>query len=361
MPPVAAPLGVLPGEFEHQQAVVLACDPMVAALPALFAELVERLSGRVPIVALVGGPRARRAAIKALEDRHVATVGVHFVNLKHNSMWARDFGPQAVRSAEGHWSLVDTIYTCPNRSADDAAPQTIGKALHMPVAASQLQIDGGNLITNGRGLLVATQTLAQHNLVPGMTGETLRKQLGEFFGARDVLLLEPLVGEPTGHVDMFATFTAPDTIVVGQLDPREDLENATILDRNAARLASLRSGGKRLRVERVPMPTHGDGIWRTYTNVLYANGLLLVPAGGDIDKPRGEIALATYRRLLPAWRVEAIDTEPLLALGGALHCVALNLCHIERLPQWEQAVADPFRSIGPRRMAPQFEQTPSGH
>jgi agmatine deiminase len=362
--PAGEPLGILPAEFEHQQAMLLACDPLVDSLPDMFVEIVRRLSGRTQIIALVDGAKGRANAMKLLADRKIASSHVHFVNLRHNSMWARDFGPHAVRRADGHWSLVDAIYTSPDRSADDGVPAALGKALNRPVASGELRVDGGNLLVNGKGLLVATSSLAKRNLLPGVEIESIRNALGEFYGAREVVFLEPLVGEPTTHVDMFATFTSADTVVVGQLDAKADPENAAVLDRNAIRLASQRVNGKRLRVVRIPMPRHDDAIWRTFTNVVYANGLLLVPTCTNFDKTSSEIALATYRRLLPAWRVEAIDAEPLLALGGAMHCVTMNLGSVERLPAWDDEVSMPVsegegRLDGPRRIAPAFEVAPS--
>jgi agmatine deiminase len=364
VPAAVVPLGVLPGEFEKQQSLVIACGPLVASLPDMFAELVERLAGRIEIIALVDGPKGRAAAIKALAQRKVAATHVHYVNLRHNSMWARDFGPHAVRRSDGRWSLVDAIYNCPDRSADDSVPIALGEALRMPVARGELRIDGGNLLANGRGLIVATYALAERNLAPAFDAASVRRALGEHYGARDVLFLEPLAGEPTAHVDMFMTFTAHDTVVVAQFDPAIDLENSQILDRSAARLASVRVGGRRLRVVRLAMPRHDDAIWRTYTNVIYANGLVLVPTSGEFDKSGSDAALATYKRLLPAWQVEPFDAEPLVALGGALHCVTMNLGRIDRLPPWEDEPlrSGPARELNaPRRLDLQFETAPTEH
>ena len=110
--------------------------------------------------------------------------------------------------------------------------------------------------------------------------ELIKKQ----FGATDLIYLEPLAGEATGHVDMFATFTAPDTVVIGECSQREDPVNAAILDRNAQRLAGVRTACGPLNVVRIPvsktntLPFEDDPdayVWHTYTNVVYANQVLL--------------------------------------------------------------------------------------
>jgi agmatine deiminase len=137
-----------------------------------------------------------------------------------------------------------------------------------------------------------------------------------------------MVGESTGHVDMFATFTSPDTIVVGQFNPHFDAVNAQILDRNAEQLAQVRTRRGRLYVERMAMPHHHDGIWRTYTNVVYANRVVLVPVYPETDPDGSREALSLYSRLLPERKVVGINAENLSALGGALHCVVMNMAQI---------------------------------
>jgi len=97
----------------------------------------------------------------------------------------------------------------------------------------------------------------------------------------------------------------------------------------------IRIDGRKIRVVRVPMPHHHDDIWRSHTNVVYLNGLLLVPTYPATDDEGAMQAVATYQKLLPTWRVQPIDAEALATLGGALHCVTMNLAGLERLPEWK--------------------------
>jgi len=329
-----APLGRLPAEFERQSAILLGCAQLADEMPDLFAHLTLQMRGRVEIFALVNGEEGRRRARKVLADRHVRAPHVHYVNLRHNSMWTRDFGPLTVRQIDGRPVLIDTWYNSPERLDDDAVPALLSEMMAAPLVDASLFLDGGNLLSNGQGLLLATYDLAEQNLGPDNGPEQIRANLGQLFGATDVVFLEPLAGEPTGHVDMFATFTSPQTVVVASIDPALDAENARILDQNAARLASVRVAGRRLRVVRLPMPAADDNIWRSYTNVLYANGLLLAPIYPDKDPDGSRAALAAYRRVMPRWQVEPVDAEALAELGGALHCVTMNMTTIDRHPVW---------------------------
>jgi hypothetical protein len=131
---------------------------------------------------------------------------------------------------------------------------------------------------------------------------------------------------------MFATFTAPDTVVVGAYDRKYDPENAELLDRNASLLANTVFSNRPLKVVRIPMPSHENGIWRTYTNVIYANGILLVPVYSSYDASGRVRALNTFAKLLPRWKIFGIDSSRLIENDGALHCISMNLVQVgERL------------------------------
>ncbi len=49
-----------------------------------------------------------------------------------------------------------------------------------------------------------------------------------------------------------------------------------------------------MQVVRIPMPSHKDGNWRTYTNVIYANGVVLVPQYPDADAELDRVALTSF-------------------------------------------------------------------
>jgi hypothetical protein len=78
------------------------------------------------------------------------------------------------------------------------------------------------------------------------------------------------------------------------------------------------------------MPAPEGGLWRSFTNVLYFNGVLMMPTYAGVDPELQRTAAETYRRLLPNWEIEGIDCTKLIHLGGAVHCVTLNLPDLKR-------------------------------
>jgi len=198
-------------------------------------------------------------------------------------------------------------------------------SMRLPVLPAELDLQGGNLLTNGEGLFVTTEAAMHPNAAAGLSPRQVRERLATRLGARAWVCLEPLRNEPTGHVDMFVTFLAPNVAVVARCDAAADPVNARILDRAATALVGQATSLGAMQVHRVPLPTAHDHVWRSYTNLILANGVVLVPTYTDVDPRREADVLALYRSLLPGRDVVAIPADDIIRLGGALHCVTMNV------------------------------------
>jgi agmatine/peptidylarginine deiminase len=293
-------------------------------------DVISHASQHVQVCLLVRDEAHQRALADKLRRANLAQANVRFLEAPFAEVWVRDFGPFVVKSFNGGYELLDLGYAqslsdpSPDRQLDDGVPSAVATSLGMQAVRVPLVVDGGNLLSNGAGLCVTTSTLQEAN--PGLSWDQIGDLVRRHFGGRQLVVLDTLVGEPSGHADMFCTFTAPDTIVVASCDPRLDPQNAAILDQNARRLSGLETPCGPLKVVRLPMRPRRELRWMTYTNVIYANGLLLVPSyAPDADPEVERQVLATYRGLLPGWRIVSIQAAPLLDGLGSLHCVAMNL------------------------------------
>jgi agmatine/peptidylarginine deiminase len=335
----------LPAEFERQGALLIACRELTTTAPGLIAEFARATRGRVEVIALVTCVQEHEAIMQLLRSQRISHRHLHFVEVSHDTMWTRDFGPIVVEARNGSPMLVDAEYDA-SRGNDDIVPMHLAHLLNLNRVELPLRIDGGNLLSNGRGLVLTTHRLADENTGQADLDE-IYDAIGHNFGAQQVVILEPLAGESTGHVDMFASFTSANTVVVGQYDPALDPENAAILDRNAQHLAQVSTAQGKLRVVRIPMPPHNDDIWRTYTNVVFANGALLVPTYADADWGQQRQVLATYARLLPGWRILGVNADEIIGSQGALHCITMNLGPLNGLPRFPR----PHTTAAPRQDA----------
>lgn len=321
----------LPGEFERQGALLLACRELIDTLPELFLDIVWNTRGKIEIIALVSDANECAKATALLRASSTPDEHVHFVELSHDTMWARDYGPMILSSKTGRPVAIDAVYDV-GRANDDRVPEALARLFDLRVVRMPARIDGGNLLSNGEGLAITTSRLfIDEDASEVIDTESMCEAMRRIYGLERVVILEPLDGEPTGHVDMFATFPSANTVVVARCDPEFDPENAAILDRNAAKLSKLQTAKGPLRVIRIPMPPHDDGIWRTYTNVVYANGVLLVPIYARLDQVERTKAIDTFVRLLPQWKVVGINANHIIESDGALHCITMNLGPIDHL------------------------------
>lgn len=330
----AAPAGVarwpvraaaFPAEFHRQSAIFLGANDLIRDHPEVFVDVVRHLRGHVAVVAFVSNDRQQRRGQKLLKKAGLGRAGVRWERTSVHTMWIRDYGPVFVALPGRHLAVVDGSEAEAIGGGNPAAsvPQHVAQRLGLRAMSAGIHFQGGNLLTNGDGLVVTTVTLREDN--PLCSDRQIRERLAASLACRQWVILPALVGEPTGHVDMFVTFLAEDVAVVAQCRPEDDAVNAPILDQCAARLSGLQTSRGPMRVYRVPLPDPRDGTWRSYTNVIFANGVLLVPEYSDVDPLLQASVLALYARLLPRWKVVGIPVDAVAALGGALRCVSANM------------------------------------
>jgi agmatine deiminase len=334
----------LPADFETQKVLVLGWDKVDPPVQQVVIAVAREVAGKLPAVILVPSETERQTAITKALAAGVPADALRVVTVPINTCWVRDFAPLCVEKERAAFHLLDADYIADKRSDDDAIASSIGPLLGLPVGHLPLILEGGNLLSNGRGLVVTTTKLADENTARDLDRSQVEKLLHKSIGARQVVHLEPLLAEMTGHVDLFAAFTAPDTIVVASSNRKSDRINTEILERNATQLAAINFDGKPLRVVRLPLPPRVFEVWRSYTNVVFANGKLLVPKYAGVDDKGHAEAIATYRKLLPGWSIASIDCEPLARMGGALRCATACYAGVKSLPPVTSASAPAPRS-----------------
>ncbi|MBI1748964.1 MAG: agmatine deiminase family protein [Acidobacteria bacterium] len=261
-----------------------------------------------------------------------------------DTIWIRDYGPEFIYDASGSIGIIDMSYypqvwTSPSnprgRVRDDAVPNRLGAVFGMPVYRPRLAAEGGNMQTDGNGTCFVSDVMRTANariFGAGFTSQVLANTLGDFYGCQRTVILQPLSGEGTGHIDMFMTVVSPDTILVGQYNPADDLTNANRLNQNADTLT-----GSGYNVVRIPMPKPysigGRRVWATFANSLSINDATIVPIYRNPNFPpalRDTIlaqeadALSKYRAALPGITVIPIIGDPLIPSGGSLHCITMT-------------------------------------
>ena len=316
----------MPAEFEPHSALLLGCASLLQRHPGVFVNIVRAAQKRTPIVGLVADAGEAELGRSLLRSAGIPGDPVDFLAPPVRTMWVRDYGPIFLQSPDGTPFIADPELPIKSEAwqrykVDDEVPARLAKALGLERVPVRMYLVGGNLLTNGDGLGLFTARLARYNQTRGLGIAQIDRMMREQLGLTSPVMVPELVGEPTGDVDMFVAVLARDMAVVGEISPDVDAENSSILDEVAAVLSRQQTSSGPMRVHRVPMPPRLDGRWRTYTNVVFVEGALLVPSFSDVSPAVEERVRGLYAELLPGRTVVPICCDDLLDRRGLLHCI----------------------------------------
>ncbi|RMD98182.1 MAG: hypothetical protein D6812_13920 [Deltaproteobacteria bacterium] len=314
------------GEFEPVDALFLAYTGWISMDP-LYGDLLEGVYRSARVEVLVETAQQKDLLYDLLRRRGIPRDGVEVIEgIPYDSMWMRDYGPQAVIEGEGDVAYIDTRYYIP-RVEDDAVPTLLSEEEgNLAVYRPDLWSEGGNFFANGEGICFTTNYLAEQN---GGSKEEVAAILHDYFGCEETHFLRQLEGNVIAHIDMFFYLAAPDTILLGEYTPEQDPKNYEILEEDYALLSRLTTrDGSPFTIIRVPMPSHIKvpvpgatlPVIRTYMNMVAVNDVVLVPV--YLQEPEREAeALDIIQSAFPDRRIVPIPSDLIARLYGAIHCI----------------------------------------
>lgn len=293
-----------------------------------------------------------------LESGQVRIKNVSFLHASPNSVWIRDYGPQSVYLHQvDSLVLVDWIYNRP-RSRDDHLSEMISKYLDIPLngtseSPNNLVNIGGNFLTDGMGTGFSSELVIKENSILSPFNPSIKNEveidyiMNKYMGIQRYFKMPILPYDRIHHIDMHFKLLDAETLLVGEY-PEGTADGPQIEENLKVLLSNLYSPfGTPYKVVRIPMPSHEgfypDAQWvnyRTYTNSVFINELILVP---QYKCKEDSLALAIYRQQFPAHKVIGIDVNQLIQSGGALRCVTQTVGVKRPL----QVIHQPFVEISP--------------
>jgi len=308
----------LPAEFEKTGAVITSFPVFFPKAWKAHADLVREIGSEAKAFVIVRNGFWQKAVALYLQASNVNLDAVSFLHFSTDDVWTRDYGPATVFSGKDEnpvliWNpyyIADQAYY----KFDADASANLAKAFGLPIYRLPLIVEGGNIITDGKGTILMFDSVLAMN--PELTLEGLEKILAEYFGCQRLLLLPSLKGEITGHIDMAVKFVDEDTLMVAGAAP--GYKHCDTFERIAAALAQEKSAaGKPYRIVRMPMPRTSNrsrNFW-SYVNSLTLNQKVIVPV---FNVPEDAQALQIYRAAMPGHKIAGVDFScfPL----GSVHC-----------------------------------------
>lgn len=270
--------------------------------------------------------------------RRMLSADVEIVEAPLDEFWMRDVGPTFVVDPErpGVLGAVDWIFN--GWGAPDWAEWRKSALLARVIAEhvgaeridSLLVAEGGGLHVDGQGTVLLTETVQlDPRRNPHADRARVEAELARTIGATDAVWLSRGLTRDydefgtNGHVDIVATFAAPDHVLVHeQTDAAHpDFEVSRLVRRELSdAFAAL---GRTVTITGVPAPAtlRDDEGWVdwSYINHLVTNdGVVLCGFGeGAADARAREIIGEAY----PGRRVVSVDARPLFDRGGGIHCI----------------------------------------
>jgi len=319
------------GEFEPMAGVVFRYPLDASFMEITYRQMLTALDGdpNVTVYLLVNNSSQEATVRNHLEGFGITGDNFEYYYIRTYSVWARDYGPIFLAETDGDQtvqSIVDMDYFYP---FDNNVPAALGDEWGLSVYPWDIDFEGGNYMTDGEGTCFSSTGIQTFN--PGRTLDEIREELADYFGCEKHIMVQPMIGEGTTHIDMSAKLLDPHTVLVGQYQLGE--RNYDRLEAVATQIAGETNlAGEPFEVIRVPMPPeytinepgYGDlDIFRSYTNSLILNDKVLVPIYNiDMDAD----GLAAYEDFYAGkdMQVIGIDSELLIEWLGAVHCVAME-------------------------------------
>jgi len=270
--------------------------------------------------------------------RRMLSSEIEILEAPLDEFWMRDFGPTFVVDDDrpGVLGAVDWIFNgwgAPawaewKKSAEIA--RFVADRVGAELVSSVLVNEGGGIHVDGEGTVLLTETVQlDPNRNPYADRARVEAELARTIGATHAIWLPRGLTRDyddfgtNGHVDIVATIPSPGTLLLHeQRDPgHPDFE----VTRELRELLSetTDAAGRSWNIVDLPAPEtlrdHEGFVDWSYVNHLVVNDGVIACGFGEerADAAAREILAAAY----PGRRVVTVDSRPIFARGGGIHCI----------------------------------------
>lgn len=379
-----------PAEWEEHSAIWLAWYeyPTIPGMHEVTAEIIEKLQQVAEVeVKLVVRPHEKNDAISFMQNYHIDVNAIDFYEYNNLYIFLRDLGPMFVTNGEGQAKVLDFAWNFYGVGNNIYAPTSLGfldrflaRKLNLPTIKSNIVAEGGGYEVNGAGVMMGFKDMAL-NRNPGKTIEEIEAEILRMYGYEKMIWIErsPLVDKlnpngpimenffgygANGHIDEFARFVDPHTILVAEISEEARDSNSLeaidyeIVEEMVATLeAATDINGQTFTIIRVPAPDLSDHWYErlltkqdenydyykqfgfgegdtvieipavSYLNFLITNNAVLVAKYWEPGMPQrvldmDEEARQILQTAFPDREIVQINPIAINWMGGGIHCIS---------------------------------------
>lgn len=315
-----------PSEFEETGGIIITWTSYQNELR----EIVRHAKLRVPVYIIADYPSNVQSY---LNQGGVDMENITILQINFNSVWVRDFGPQSTYLAgTDELAFVDWIYNRPYRPDDNMIPMNLANHFDIPLYQmttnpNRLVATGGNFVVDGHGSAMSSKLILTEN--PGLTEAQVDDIIYNYLGIDRYIKMEELPYDNISHIDMHMKLLDEETLLVGEFP--QGVSDGPYIENNLNYLLDTYNTcyDREYEVVRIPMvPSSGGNYppsssYRTYTNSLILNDLVLVPSYNN--STLNQQAISIYEQAMPGYEIVGINMENVIGASGAIHCITREI------------------------------------
>ncbi|WP_276133162.1 agmatine deiminase family protein [Polluticoccus soli] len=355
-----------PGEFEESQAVLLAwvydyVPPYAVDVSSYYANAWGDMAAAIQDECSVW-IRIEQGADSNTIKTFMANRGTPLTNYRFyvaagDDFWIRDFGPLSFyHGSNDDLGFLDMNYY-PGRANDDVYPDFLANQLGITNVRTSLYAEGGNYITDGLGTSFHSDRIHKINTVDNpWTLQQVKDTVKRVWASNAVVTTPELKCDGgTGHNDMFMKLMDEQTFAIMEYPNTVTATDYTTIQNVINQLIALKTPyNTAYRIFKLPMPTQDngttlktcssiDGDARTFVNGTTVNKTYIMPSysdGSSGNQQGDQDAINIFKKNAPGYKVVPIDARGLTVLGGAIHCVNMQIPADNPIHFWHPPVID---------------------
>ena len=280
-------------------------------------------------VTMVVDPRDLEVARSSLSAQ------IEIAEVPLDDAWMRDIGPTFVLDDAGRLGAVDWEFNGWGQQdgleweRDSEVARAVAQLAGTELIPSPMVNEGGGIHVDGRGTVLVTDTVQlDPDRNPGWDKPSVEAELARTIGAQHVIWLPRGLTRDyeqfgtRGHVDIVATISTPGVLLVHAQRDAAHPDHAVTKEIIDVLAAGHDVTGSSWDIVEVPAPVtlRDDVGWvdYSYINHLVVNGGVIASSFGDAndDQARGILTDA-----YPGRDVVLVESRPLFARGGGIHCI----------------------------------------
>ena len=354
---------VRPGEFEDLDATIISVQGASGSYGDMWVEMVDTYANSGGHTWIIIADSEKSTFEGLLDTAGVSSSAYSFLNYPFNTIWVRDYGPEFTRDTSGIRYIFDADYS--TRPLDDQVPIVMGAGDWLNSDGSAMDVDtvehglsGGNVMSDGAGTCFFSNIVYGYEAPTGWDEGDVNDLMAEYLGCEQIITLNSICLDPTGHIDLYAKLMDSTSILLAQY-PADTHFDGTVSsgvssgycsspgtpndyqdqeDNLATIQATTALDGTPWTVTRLQLPepyydsTYG-WIYRSYMNSEIMNNWVAMPSFYDAhgDETASDLldleaaAIAAYETARPGVNVVAIDVDHMSGSGGAIHCISHDI------------------------------------